>query len=47
MDMQRLNHTASTATKRVNVMISEELLIEIDALVGPRRRSEFLVDAAR
>ncbi len=47
MDMQRPNHTASTATKRVHVMISEELLIEIDALVGPRRRSEFLVDAAR
>ena len=47
MDMHRLNHTASTATKRVHVMISEELLIEIDALVGPRRRSEFLADAAR
>jgi len=47
MDMQRPNHTASTATKRVHVVIPKELLIEIDALVGPRRRSEFLVDAAR
>lgn len=47
MDMHRLNHTATTATKRVHLVIPEELLIEIDALVGPRRRSEFLVDAAR
>lgn len=45
--MHRLNHTATTATKRVHVVIPKELLIEIDALVGPRRRSEFLVDSAR
>lgn len=47
MDMHRLNHTATTATKRVHGVIPEELLIEIDALVGPRLRCEFLADAAR
>ncbi len=47
MDMHRLSHTATSATKRVHGAIPEELLIEIDALVGPRLRSEFLVDAAR
>jgi len=47
MDMRRRNHTATTATKRVHVVIPDELLVAIDALVGPRRRTEFLVNAAR
>ncbi len=47
MNMHPRNHTASTATKRVHVVIPDELLVEIDALVGPRQRSKFLVDAAR
>jgi hypothetical protein len=39
--------TTSQVSHRVHVVIPEELLQDIDALVGPRRRSEFLVDAAR
>jgi hypothetical protein len=33
--------------KRAHVMVPDDLLQEVDALVGPRRRSEFFVDAAR
>lgn len=33
--------------RRTHVAIPEELLDEIDELVGPRRRSEFFADAAR
>lgn len=47
MDTHTIKRTSSNETKRAHVVIPEELLIEIDALVGPRRRSEFLVDAAR
>ena len=35
------------ATTRAHVVIPEELLREVDALVGPRGRSEFFVEAAR
>jgi hypothetical protein len=34
-------------TKRAHVLLPEDLLREIDALVGPRGRSSFLVDTAR
>jgi hypothetical protein len=34
-------------TRRAHVVIPEDLLHEVDALVGPRRRSEFFVEAAR
>jgi hypothetical protein len=34
-------------TRRAHVVIPDDLLLEIDALVGRRRRSEFFVDAAR
>ena len=34
-------------TRRAHVVVPEELLDEVDRLVGPRRRSEFLADAAR
>jgi hypothetical protein len=34
-------------TKRAHVLVPEDLLREIDALVGPRGRSSFLVDTAR
>lgn len=37
----------STDSRRVHVVIPEDLLQEVDALVGPRRRSEFFIDAAR
>lgn len=37
----------SRETKRAHVVIPEDLLQEVDALVGPRRRSEFFTDAAR
>jgi hypothetical protein len=33
--------------KRTHVVVPEDLLAEVDALVGPRRRSEFFVDAVR
>lgn len=33
--------------KRAHVVIPDDLLREVDALVGPRRRSEFFVQAAR
>jgi hypothetical protein len=36
-----------TDTKRAHVVIPEALLREVDALVGPRGRSEFFVEAAR
>lgn len=32
---------------RAHVVVPEDLLREVDALVGPRRRSEFFADAAR
>jgi|SRR5208282_1116793 hypothetical protein len=35
------------ATKRAHVLVPEDLLREIDALVGPRGRSSFLVETAR
>jgi len=34
-------------TRRAHVLIPDDLLRELDALVGPRRRSEFFVEAAR
>lgn len=37
----------SNETKRAHVVVPEDLLREVDALVGPRRRSEFFADAAR
>lgn len=37
----------SHETVRAHVIIPETLLHEVDALVGPRRRSEFFVEAAR
>jgi hypothetical protein len=33
--------------KRAHVLLPEDLLREIDALVGPRGRSSFLVETAR
>ena len=33
--------------KRAHVLLPEDLLQEIDALVGPRGRSSFLVETAR
>jgi hypothetical protein len=35
------------STKRAHVLVPEDLLQEIDALVGPRGRSSFLVETAR
>jgi len=32
---------------RAHVILPEDLLREVDDLVGPRKRSEFFVDAAR
>jgi hypothetical protein len=35
------------STRRAHVLLPEDLLREIDALVGPRGRSSFLVETAR
>ncbi|MBA3416572.1 MAG: hypothetical protein H0U10_15230 [Chloroflexia bacterium] len=37
--------TAETATRRIHLLIRGELLDEIDALVGRRRRSQFIAEA--
>jgi hypothetical protein len=34
-------------TKRAHILLPEDLLREIDSLVGPRGRSSFLVETAR
>jgi hypothetical protein len=34
-------------TKRAHILLPQDLVIEIDALVGPRGRSAFLVETAR
>jgi hypothetical protein len=50
VDKSTLNkHTcyAHMNTKRAHVLLPEDLLREIDALVGPRGRSSFLVETAR
>jgi hypothetical protein len=39
--------TMATDARRAHVVIPEALLREVDALVGPRRRSDFFVEAAR
>ena len=33
--------------KRAHVLLPQELVVEIDAVVGPRKRSAFLVETAR
>jgi hypothetical protein len=38
---------AVSASRRTHVLLPEDLLAEIDAAVGPRHRSEFLIEAAR
>jgi len=35
------------STRRAHIFLPEDLLREIDALVGPRGRSSFLVETAR
>ena len=44
-----IKHTYYThmSTKRAHVLLPEDLLREIDSLVGPRGRSSFLVETAR
>jgi hypothetical protein len=34
-------------THRAHILLPDDLLLEIDALVGPRGRSSFLVETAR
>ena len=40
-------HTVYVTTKRAHVLLPEDLVREIDRLVGPRGRSAFLVETAR
>jgi hypothetical protein len=35
------------ATRRAHILLPDDLIQEIDALVGPRGRSSFLVETAR
>jgi hypothetical protein len=44
-----IKHTlyAHMSTKRAHILLPEDLLREIDSLVGPRGRSSFLVETAR
>ena len=37
----------NTNRSRAHIIVSEELLREVDEFVGPRRRSEFFVEAAQ
>jgi metal-responsive CopG/Arc/MetJ family transcriptional regulator len=37
----------STGSLRTHIVVPEELVREVDALVGPRHRSEFCVEAVR
>ena len=34
-------------TKRAHILLPQDLIEEIDSIVGPRRRSAFLVETAR
>lgn len=47
MDTHIAEHTRKKETKRAHVAVPRDLLEEVDALVGPRRRSEFFVEAVR
>lgn len=42
-----LCHTVNVTTRRAHVVLPEDLVEEIDNLVGPRGRSAFLVETAR
>jgi len=33
--------------KRAHILLPQEIVVEIDAMVGPRKRSAFLVETAR
>ena len=40
-------HTINVTTRRAHIVLPEDLVEEIDNLVGPRGRSAFLVETAR
>lgn len=40
-------HVDMKATQRAHILIPQELVGEIDAMVGPRKRTAFLVETAR
>lgn len=45
--MHTESHTMSKDRLRAHVVVPEDLLREVDALVGSRKRSDFFVEAAR
>lgn len=45
--MHVVRYTMKSDRLRAQVVIPEDLLLEVDALVGARRRSDFFVEAAR
>jgi hypothetical protein len=47
ISMHTTRHTMNTERTRAHIVIPESLLEDVDALVGPRRRSEFCEEAAR
>jgi hypothetical protein len=47
MPTHTIKHTMRKGAKRAHVVVPEDLLAEVDDLVGPRRRSEFFAEAAR
>ncbi len=42
-----ISYVPSMKTKRAHVLLPQDLVREIDAIVGPRGRSAFLVETAR
>ena len=47
MNTHTQKHTARKGRLRAHVIVPADLIQEIDALVGPRGRSDFFVEAAR
>jgi hypothetical protein len=47
MKAHTAKHTGVGEVRRAHVVVPQDLLKEVDALVGPRGRSEFFVGAAR
>ena len=45
--VRHTNDTHTMPTRRAHVILPDDLLQEIDALVGPRGRSAFLLETAR
>ena len=47
MKAHTIKPTEDDDTRRAHIVVPVEVLQEVDALVGPRRRSEFFISAVR